>query len=58
MELHPSSSSGTCLQTYIDGNKTLKYHLGIYFAVLHGKEAVDGLAGPVKRSAGNEDNAP
>ena len=24
MELHPSSSSSTCFQTYIDGNKTLK----------------------------------
>ena len=50
IELHPSSSSSTCFQIYIHGNKhSNKYHLE-FFATLHGKEAVDGLGRAVKCS--------
>ena len=51
MELHPSSSSSICFQTYIYGSKTLKQiSFGIFFATLHGKGAVDCLGGTVKHS--------
>ena len=62
MELHPSSSSGTCFQTYIHGNKTLKCHFEFLCNVSWKGGCFDGLGGAVKcflwRFVKTDSNAP